>query len=97
MQSIGARQASNQFGTVLDKVWQGEPVKITRNKRDTAIILSVRDFEMLGGEAFLLRKRAEAMQQERQQLLASLDALRTEAEQSGLTEDVLKDILNDKT
>lgn len=96
MQSIGARQASNQFGTVLDKVWQGDPVKITRNKRDTAVILSVRDFEMLGGEAFLLRKRAEAMQQERQQLLASLDALRTEAEQSDLTEAVLEDILNDK-
>ena len=97
MQSIGARQPSNQFGTVLDKVWQGEPVKITRNKRDTAIILSVRDFEMLGGEAFLIHKRAEAMQQERQQLLASLEALRSEAEQSGLTESVLEDILNDKT
>lgn len=96
MQSIGARQASNQLGSVLDKVWQGEPFKITRNKRDTAVILSMRDFEMLDGEAFLLRRRAEAMQQERQQLLDSLDALRTEAEQSGLTESVLEAILNDK-
>ncbi|MDQ5767806.1 type II toxin-antitoxin system Phd/YefM family antitoxin [Thiothrix subterranea] len=96
MQSIGARQASNQLGAVLDKVWQGEPFKITRNKRDTAVILSMRDFEMLGGEAFLLRRRAEAMQQERQQLLASLEALRTEAEQSGLTKSVLEAILNDK-
>lgn len=97
MQSIGARQASNQFGSVLDRVWQGEPVKITRNKRETAVILSVRDFEMLGGEAFLLRKRAETLQQDRQQLLASLNALRTEAEQTSLTEEVLEDILDDKT
>ena len=96
MQSIGARQASNQFGSVLDKVWQVNVHIITRNKRDTAVILSMRDFEMLGGEVFLLRRRAEAMQQERQQLLASLDALRSEAEQSGLTESVLEDILNDK-
>lgn len=97
MQSIGARQASNQFGTMLDKVWRGEPFKITRNKRDTAVILSMRDFEMLGGETFLLHKRAEVMQQERQQLLASLNALRSEAEQNGLTENVLEDILNAKS
>ncbi len=96
LQSIGARQASNQFGSVLDRVWQGEAVKITRNNRETAVILSIRDFEMLGGEAFLLRKRAEAMQQERHQLLASLDALRTEAEQNGMTEDVLGEILHGK-
>lgn len=97
MQSIGARQASNQFGSVLDQVWQGQPVKITRNKRETAILLSVRDFEMLGGEALLLRKRAEAMQQERQQLLDSLNALRDEAGQNDLTETELETILNDKT
>jgi prevent-host-death family protein len=91
MQSISARQASNQLGSVLDRVWQGEAVKITRNNRETAVLLSIRDFEMLGGEAFLLRKRAEAMQQEHHQLLASLEALRSEAEQSGLTENILVD------
>lgn len=72
MQTIGSRQASNTFGNLLDTVQQGEPVKVTRNRKDVAVVLSVEDYELLGGEQARLRKRTELLEQKRQALLAEL-------------------------
>lgn len=72
MQIIGSRQASNTFGNLLDTVQQGEPVKVTRNHKDVAVVLSVEDYELLGGEQTRLRKRSELLEQKRQALLAEL-------------------------
>jgi len=72
MQTIGSRQASNTFGNLLDTVQQGEPVKVTRNHKEVAIVLSVEDFELLGGERLRLLKRSELLEAKRQELLSEL-------------------------
>lgn len=72
MQTIGSRQASNTFGNLLDTVQQGEPVKVTRNRKDVAIVISIEDYELLGGEHLRLRKRAELMEQKKLDLLSEL-------------------------
>jgi len=72
MQTIGSRQASNTFRNLLDTVQQGEPVKVTRNQKEVAIVLSVEDYELLGGERLRLLKRSELLELKRQALLDEL-------------------------
>jgi len=72
MHTIGSRQASNTFGNLLDKVQYGDPVKVTRNNKDVAVVLSIEDYELLGGERLRLLKRTELLEQKRQELLIEL-------------------------
>lgn len=72
MQTIGSRQASNTFGNLLDTVQQGETVKVTRNQKEVAVVLSVEDYELLGGERLRLLKRSEMLELKRQELLDEL-------------------------
>lgn len=72
MKAIDSRQASNSFDNLLDIVQQGESVKITRTRKDVATVTSIEDYELLGGEHLLLRKRAELMERKRLELLTEL-------------------------
>ncbi len=95
MQTIGARQASNRFGSLLNTVQTGETVTITRNDRETAVLISPTDFKLLGGEQVLLKRRSQHLEKKRQELLGSYDAMQKEAEKNGLNQDVLNSIIND--
>lgn len=93
MQVIGSREASNRFGSLLNKIQTGEPVTITRNNQKTAIIISPLDFELLGGEEVLLERRLGYLEKQRESLLKSFDDMQEKAEKNGLTEEILDDIL----
>jgi len=93
MQVIGSREASNRFGSLLNKIQTGEPVTITRNNQKTAIIISPLDFELLGGEKVLLERRSGYLEKQREALLKSFDDMQEKAEKNGLTQEILDDIL----
>lgn len=46
MRAIKASEAKNKFGQLLDMA-QSEPVRIQKNGRDVAVILSPEDFQRL--------------------------------------------------
>ena len=96
MQMIGSRQASNRFGNLLNTVQEGKATTITRNNKEVAVIISLLDFQLLGGEQFLLERRASYMEKQRESLTKTIDEMRNQAEKNGLTPDILNDILNDQ-
>lgn len=95
MQTIGSRQASNRFGNLINTVQKGNTVKITRNSSEVAIIISPLDFELLGGEEKMLQRRYESIEKQRNKLGNTLKDLRKEAKESGLTQEILNDIINE--
>lgn len=82
MQTYPAKQAKNKFGEMIDNA-QREPIKITRNNRPVAFVLSAKEYEELDAI-----RRANA--------LALLDSIQDDAENSGLTQDTLNDIVNEQ-
>jgi prevent-host-death family protein len=82
MKSVGATEAKNRLGAILDDA-QREPIVIRRQERDIAVVLSMAEYERLrlgNIQAFLeLRKEVAA-----------------EAASKGLTEKRLKRLLADK-
>jgi len=82
MKTYASREAKNHFGSMLDDA-QREPVTITRKGRPVAIVLSPEEYnESTGGiQARFAR---------------TVEKLRQEAEESGLTDDILTQILNEK-
>jgi prevent-host-death family protein len=96
MQMIGSRQASNRFGSLLNTVQEGQATTITRNDKGVAVIISLLDFQLLGGEKSLLERRAKYMDKQREALTQTLDDMRQQSEQNGLTQEILNDIINDK-
>lgn len=44
MKSVAAKEAKNRFGVLLDMA-QREPVKIQKNGRDVAVLMSITDYE----------------------------------------------------
>jgi antitoxin Phd len=47
MKTVNAKDAKTNFGQLLDTAIR-EPVSITRNGRQVAVVLSIQDFERLG-------------------------------------------------
>lgn len=82
MKTYASREAKNHFGSMLDDA-QREPVTITRKGRPVAIVLSLEEYnESTGG----IQARFSR----------TIEKLRQEAEDNGLTDDVLDQILNEK-
>ncbi len=96
MQIIGSRQASNRFGSLLNTVQTGEAITITRNDRETAVILSAKDFKLLGGEKVLLERQSKYLEQKRRRLGKLMDKIADDAEKNGMTEEILNDILRNE-
>lgn len=96
MKVMGSRQASNRFGSVINLVQEGGTVKITRNGRDVAFIISPLVFEALGGEKKMLEVQEKAMEEKRKELKKALYDMQEQAEKNGLTQDILNDIINEK-
>ena len=83
MKEIGARDAKNRFGTLLDAV-QSAPVCVTRKGRAVGVVMSIQHYERLRGSAW-------------ERLSATMDALGAEASSNGLTEDELEALLSDES
>ena len=81
MKKVGATEAKNRLGAILDAA-QREPVVIRRQDRDIAVVLSIADYERLRTgniQAFLeLRNRVAR-----------------EAAANGLNEERLNELLSD--
>ena len=78
---ISSREAQNNFGAMLDKA-QRDPVVIRRYNRDCAVLISVQDYALL-------------QEMRRLKLQRSLEALRAEADEGGLTPEMLEKLLED--
>lgn len=99
MQIINTSQASNQLRTLLNVIQEGNTATVTRDSRSVAILLSPRDFQLLGGEEKLNQLRAESMQKNRKELKKAFNEkafndIREEAQANSLTQEILDDILN---
>ena len=44
---IGADDARQQLGDVIDRAWDGERIIITRHERERVVVLGWRDYERL--------------------------------------------------
>lgn len=83
MREIAARDAKNRFGQLLDAA-QRAPVRVTKNGRGIAVMLSVEQYERLCGVAW-------------DRLTSAMDAMAKEAEASGLTDAKLAEVLADES
>ncbi len=81
MLTISATDAKQAFATVLENAAR-EPVLIQKQKRDVAVVLSIADYERL------TRVNVQAFQR-------FCDQVGTRAEQRGLTEEKLAELLSD--
>ena len=64
MKTLGASEAKNRFGELLDLA-RREPIQITKKGRNVAVVLSIEEFERLSElEDELLAFKAEKAQQE---------------------------------
>ena len=64
MKTLGASEAKNRFGELLDLA-RREPVQIAKKGRNIAVVLSIEEFERLSDlEAELLAIKAEKARQE---------------------------------
>jgi hypothetical protein len=61
-----------------------------------AVIISLLDFQLMGGEQLLLEMRAKYMEKQREALGETIKSMQDQAEKNGLTQDILNDIINDK-
>ncbi|MDE0226783.1 MAG: type II toxin-antitoxin system Phd/YefM family antitoxin [Gammaproteobacteria bacterium] len=78
-----ARNARNRFGRLLDAA-QRAPVRVTRNGRAVAVMMSVEHYERLCRAAW-------------ERLPATMDAMGAEASDRGLTDAKLQALLADKS
>ena len=64
MKTLGASEAKNRFGELLDLA-RREPIQITKKGRNVAVVLSIEEFERLSElEDELLAIKADQAQQE---------------------------------
>lgn len=82
MLTISATDAKQAFATLLESAAR-EPVLIQKQKRDVAVVLSIADYERL------TRVNIQAFQR-------FCDQVGAGAEQRGLTEEKLAELLNDE-
>ncbi len=83
MKEISAREAKNNFGRFLDLA-QSEPVRVTKRGRAAGVFMSEKQFQSLRGAAW-------------EQLDSTMEAMRSEAETKGLTEEILDQMLSDES
>ena len=83
MRHISATEAKQKLASVLDAA-QREPIVIRRQKRDVAVLLSMQDY------ARLTATNIDEFQ-------SFCDRVGREAQQRGLTEDRLEEILQDNS
>jgi antitoxin Phd len=81
MKEISARNAKNQFGELLESAQRG-PVRVTRRGRSAGVLMSEEQYQRLRGMAW-------------DRLAASVAAIRDQAEEQGLTEERLAELLRD--
>ncbi|NVO07488.1 MAG: type II toxin-antitoxin system Phd/YefM family antitoxin [Rhodoferax sp.] len=83
MQTFSANQAKTQFGQFIDLA-QREPVRVMRRDRVVGVMVSAQDYEAM--RAFYANR-----------LQHTLALTATEAEQAGLTTEVLEALLRDES
>ena len=83
MKEITAREAKSRFGQLLDAA-QLAPVRVTKNGRAVAVMLSTQLYDQLRGSAW-------------ERLAATMDAVGEEASASGLTDARLEALLADES
>lgn len=83
MQTITANEAKTHFGKFIDLV-QREPVQVTRHDRIVGVMISAHDYQAM--QAFY----ANRLQQ-------TISNIATDAENAGLTEEILAELLADES
>ena len=83
MKEMGARDAKNRFGHLIDAVQSG-PVRVTKNGRAVGVMMSVQQYERLRGAAW-------------ERLTTTMDGLSKAASAKGLTEARLEALLADES
>ena len=83
MKEIGAREAKNSFGLLLDAA-QKAPVRVTKHGRPVGIVMSIEQYARLRGAAW-------------EALAETMDRLSAEAAARGLTDEKLNELLADES
>ncbi len=83
MQTFTANEAKTHFGEFIDKA-QREPVKVTRRGRTVGVLVSEDEYESM--RSFYANR-----------LLHTLNDVREEAQDKGLTEEKLEELLADES
>jgi len=81
MKEINSRAAKNQFGQLLESAQRG-PVRVTRRGRPVGVLLSEEQYQRLRGIAW-------------DRLANSVESMRQQALDNGLTEEALAELLAD--
>lgn len=81
MKEISSRAAKNQFGQLLESAQRG-PVRVTRRGRPVGVLLSEEQYQRLRGIAW-------------DRLAGTVESMRQQATDAGLTEGVLAELLAD--
>jgi len=83
MKEINARNAKNQFGQLLEAAQRG-PVRVTRRGRSAGVLLSEEQYQRLRGIAW-------------ERLAGTVDTMRRQAADKGLTAETLARLLDDES
>jgi PHD/YefM family antitoxin component YafN of YafNO toxin-antitoxin module len=83
MQTMTANQAKTQFGAFIDMA-QKEPVRVMRHDRMVGVMVSPEDYEAM--RAFYADR-----------LVRTMDRTADQAQQAGLTQEKLDDLLADES
>ena len=79
MKQISSRDAKNQFGQLLESAQRG-PVQVTRRGRPVGVLLSEEQYQRLRGIAW-------------DRLATTMESMRKQASESGLTPAALAELL----